>query len=280
MPAIERYLMVEVDYLQLSVVKQCALLSLQRSRFYYDATPETAENLVIMRWLDEQYYETPFYGVLRLTALLITAGFVINAKKVRRLMKLVGWQTIYQPPRTTLADKASYKYPYLLKGLSVTHSNQVWEVDITYLPMAKGFLYLYAVIDVHSRFIVGWDISNSMTAEWCATITMRALELHGKPEIINSDQGSQFTSAAHIDLLKKHKIKISMDGKGRAIDNIFIERFWRSIKYEDIYLKAYENGVALYHGVSSYMQFYNTKRLHQSLNYKTPEELYNAAVAA
>ena len=280
MPVVKRCLMVEVGNVQLSVVKQCKLLSLQRSRFYYDAMPETEENLGIMRWLDEQYFDTPFYGSLRLTALLVSAGYVVNVKKVRRLMKLVGWQTIYQHPRTTHTDKASYKYPYLLKGLSVTRRNQVWEVDITYLPMAKGFLYLYAVIDVHSRYIVGWDISNSMTAEWCSTITKEAILVHGKPEIINSDQGSQFSSEAHVNLLKRHEIKISMDGKGRAIDNIFIERFWRSIKYEDIYLKAYENGVALYHGVSNYMQFYNTKRLHQSLGYKTPETFYNPAVAA
>jgi len=280
MPAIERCLMVEANHEQLSVVKQCQLLSLQRSRFYYGPRAETAENLVIMRWLDEQYFDTPFYGVLRLTALLAAAGFVVNTKKVRRLMTLIGWRTLYQQPRTTIADKASYKYPYLLKGLTVTHRNQVWEVDITYLPMAKGFLYLYAVIDVYSRFVVGWGISNSMTAEWCSAITKEAIERHGKPGIINSGQGSQFTSEAHVELLKTYEIKISMDGKGRAIDNIFIERFWRSIKYEDIYLKAYENGVTLYHGVSKYMQFYNTKRLHQSLAYKTPEAFYYAAVAA
>lgn len=280
MPAIERCMMVEGYHEQLSIVKQCELLSLQRSRFYYEARPESAENLVIMRLVDEQYFYTPFYGVLRLTAFLITAGYNINAKKVRRLMKLVGWRTLYQQPRTTIADKTSYKYPYLLKGLSITQCNQVWEVDITYLPMAKGFLYLYAAIDVYSRFIVGWGVSNSMTAEWCATITKEAIERHGKPEIINSDQGSQFTSEAHVELLKSCEIKISMDGKGRAIDNIFIERFWRSIKYEDIYLKAYENGVTLYHGISNYMNFYNTKRLHQSLDYKTPESLYNTSVAA
>lgn len=280
MPTIERCLMVEASHGQLSVVKQCQLLSLQRSRFYYAPRAETAENLVIMRWLDEQYFDTPFYGVLRLTALLAAAGFVVNTKKVRRLMTLVGWRTLYQQPRTTIADKASYKYPYLLKGLAVTHRNQVWEVDITYLPMAKGFLYLYAVIDVYSRFVVGWGISNSMAAEWCSAITKEAIECHGKPGIINSDQGSQFTSEAHVELLKTYEIKISMDGTGRAIDNIFIERFWRSIKYEDIYLKAYENGVTLYHGVSKYMQFYNTKRLHKSLEYKTPEALYYAAAAA
>jgi len=280
MPAHLKCLMVEVKNKQLSVVKQCELLSLHRSRLYYEAKPETVGNLAIMRWLDEQYFETPFYGVLRLTALLVGAGYLVNAKKVRRLMKLVGWRTLYQQPRTTIADKASYKYPYLLKGLAITYRNQVWEVDITYLPMAKGFMYLYAVIDVHTRFIVGWGISNSMTAEWCSGITKEAIEAHGKPGIINSDQGRQFTAEVHIDLLKNNGIQISMDGKGRAIDNIFIERFWRSIKYEDIYLKAYENGLALYRGVGIYMHFYNTKRLHQSLDYRTPEALYKLIVAA
>ncbi|MBC7423673.1 MAG: DDE-type integrase/transposase/recombinase [Ferruginibacter sp.] len=165
MPAIERCLMADANLGQLNVVKQCQILSLQRSRFYYGPRAETAENLVIMRWLDEQYFDTPFYGVLRLTALLAAAGFVVNTKKVRRLMTFVGWRTLYQQPRTTIADKTSYKYPYLLKGLEITHSKQVWEVDITYLPMVKGFLYLYAVIDVYSRFVVGSGISNSMTAE-------------------------------------------------------------------------------------------------------------------
>ena len=233
-PITERCLLVEEKEEQLSVVRQCELLSLHRSRFYYEATPKTAGNLVILRWLDEQYFETPFYGALRLTALLNDSGYVVNVKRVRRLMKLVGWRTLYQQPRTTNADKASYKYPYLLKGLCITYANQVWEVDITYLPMAKGFMYLYAVIDVYTRFIVGWGISNSMTAQWCATITKEAIETYGKPHIINSDQGSQFTSEEHTALLKNHEINISMDGKGRAIDNIFIERFWRSIKYEDI----------------------------------------------
>lgn len=280
MPVAERCLLVEAADMRLSIAIQCGLLSLHRSRFYYGPTPETAENLAILRWLDEQYLEVPFYGVLRLTARLAKAGHIVNAKKTRRLMKLVGWRTIYQQPRTTHADKASYKYPYLLKGLAITHRNQVWEVDITYLPMAKGFMYLYAVIDVYSRFIVGWGISNSMTAEWCAGITKEAIEAHGEPQITNSDQGSQFTSDAHVTLLEGKGIKISMDGKGRAIDNIFIERFWRSIKYEDIYLKAYENGLTLYHGVSSYMLFYNTKRLHQNLGYNTPETMYYQARAA
>ena len=249
MPIQQRCLMVEVEKNDLSIVKQCELLSLHRSRYYYEPMAETAENLIIMRWLDQQYFDTPFYGVLRLQVLLVGLGYKINAKKIRRLMKLVGWRTLYQAPRTTIADKAAYKYPYLLKGLSITKQNQVWEIDITYLPMAKGFMYLYAIIDVYSRYIVAWSISNSMTAEWCASVTKEAIEAYGKPQIINSDQGSQFTSEVHVSLLKNNEIMISMDGKGRAIDNIYIERFWRSIKYENIYLHAYENGLTLYKAV-------------------------------
>lgn len=280
MPKDKRRLMVEPEYDGLSVVKQCELLSLNRSGFYYEPILESVENLTIMRWLDEQYFKTPYYGVLRLTALLSKTGYIANEKKVRRLMKLVGWQTLYQSPRTTISDKASYKYPYLLRELKIKHRNQVWEIDITYLPMAKGFMYLFAIIDVFTRFIVGWSISNSMTAEWCASITKEAIKTHGKPNIINSDQGSQFTSEVHIGLLKNNQIEISMDGKGRAIDNIYIERFWRSIKYEDIYLKSYEDGLSLFKGVSNYIRFYNTERLHQSLDYETPEVLYKLTKVA
>ena len=233
-----------------------------------------------MLWLDKQYFDTPFYGVLRLTTELQSLGYAVNSKRVRRLMKLVGWKTLYQAPRTTIADKASYKYPYLLKGMIFERANQVWEIDITYLPMARGFMYLFAIIDVYTRFIVGWGISNTMTAEWCTSITNEAILTHGKPEIINSDQGAQFTSEVHTKLLNDNEIRISMDGKGRAIDNIFIERFWRTIKYEDIYLKTYENGLSLYQGVEKYMHFYNTKRKHQSLNNKTPTVLYNQSRAA
>ena len=280
MPVSKRCLLIEPNSRYLSVVKQCELLSIHRSRYYYEPIAETAENLSIMLWLDKQYFDTPFYGVLRLRVELNDIGYTINEKRVRRLMKIVGWKTLYQQPRTTIADKASYKYPYLLKGIVFIKANQVWEIDITYLPMAKGFMYLFAIIDVYTRFIVGWGISNTMTAEWCASITNEAIITYGKPEIINSDQGSQFTSEVHIELLKKYEIKISMDGKGRAIDNIFIERFWRTIKYEDIYLKAYENGVSLYKGVEKYMHFYNTKRKHQNLNNLTPKVLYDQSMAA
>jgi len=279
MPVAKKCLFIEPGNIKISVLKQCAILSIHRSRYYYEPIAETAENLAMMLWMDKQYFETPFYGVLRLTAELIDIGYAVNQKRVRRLMKLIGWKTLYQQPRTTIADKASYKYPYLLKGVRFVRANQVWEIDITYLPMAKGFMYLFAIIDVYTRFIVGWDISNTMSAEWCASITEEAILAHGKPEIINSDQGSQFTSEVHTALLKKHEIQISMDGKGRAIDNIYIERFWRTIKYEDIYLKVYENGVSLYRGVERYMHFYNTKRKHQHLDNKTPKALYTQHVA-
>ena len=280
MPVAKRCLFIEAGNIKISVLKQCAILSIHRSRYYYEPKAETAENLAMMLWMDKQYFQTPFYGVLRLTAELIDIGYAVNQKRVRRLMKLIGWKTLYQQPRTTIADKASYKYPYLLKGVLFVRANQVWEIDITYLPMAKGFMYLFAIIDVCTRFIVGWDISNTMSAEWCASITEEAILAHGKPEIINSDQGSQFTSEVHTALLKKHGIQISMDGKGRAIDNIYIERFWRTIKYEDIYLKVYENGVSLYQGVERYMHFYNTKRKHQHLDNKIPKALYTQQVAA
>jgi putative transposase len=280
MPLTKRTLLIEANNSYLSIVKQCALLSINRSRYYYEPIAETSENLSIMLWLDKQYFETPFYGVLRLTVELNDIGYAVNIKRVRRLMKLVGWKTLYQQPRTTIADKASYKYPYVLKGMLFVKANQVWEIDITYLPMAKGFMYLFAIIDVYTRFIIGWGISNTMTAEWCASITKEAIINYGKPDIINSDQGSQFTSEVHTELLKKYEIQISMDGKGRAIDNIFIERFWRTIKYEDIYLKAYENGISLYKGVEKYMHFYNTKRKHQNLNNLTPKVLYTQGRAA
>ena len=275
MPLAKRCSFIEPNNMQLSIAKQCAFLSIHRSRYYYEPVAETAENLAIMLWLDKQYFSTPFYGVLRLTTELISLGYNVNNKRVRRLMKLVGWKTLYQEPRTTICDKASYKYPYLLKGMVFERVNQVWEIDITYLPMAKGFMYLFAIIDVYTRFIVGWSISNTMNAEWCASVTNEAIKTYGKPEIINSDQGSQFTSEVHTQLLKNNEIQISMDGKGRAIDNIFIERFWRTIKYEDIYLKTYENGLSLYKGVEKFMNFYNTKRKHQSLNDITPIVLYN-----
>ena len=177
---------------------------------------------------------------------MVVAGYIINRKRLRRLMKLQGWQTLYPVPRTTLINPAAYKYLYLLKSLKIATKNQVWAIDITYIPMKSGFIYLYTIIDVHTRYVAGWGISNTMTAEWCTEIVKDAIAIHGKPGIINSDQGSQFTNEVYTALLKANEIHISMDGKGRAIDNIFIERLWRTVKYEPIYLHVYEDGLSLF----------------------------------
>lgn len=267
-------MLLEKDHPQLSVVKQCDLLEVSRSGLYYQPVPESEENLSIMRVLDEQYLKTPFYGVERLLPLLVGLGYSINRKRLRRLMRLQGWQTLYPLPRTTKADPAAYKYPYLLKELQVSRNNQVWAIDITYVPMRRGFMYLCALIDLHSRYVVGWGVSNTMTAEWCTEIVREAIATHGKPEIINSDQGSQFSSEVYTTMLKDKGIQISMDGKGRAIDNIFIERLWRSVKYEHLYLHVCEDGLSLYKGLREYFSFYNGERRHQSLDYVTPESLY------
>lgn len=227
--------------------------------------------------LDEQYFKTPFYGVRRLTAWLQLQGYNINHKRVKRLMELMGWQTIYRKPNTSKPCKENRIYPYLLKGLTVNRPNQVWAMDITCVPMRKGFMYLCAVIDVHTRYVVNWSLSNTMTAEWCSDVIKEAMLQHGKPEIMNTDQGSQFTSEVFTKLLKENDIQISMDGKGRAIDNIFVERLWRTVKYEHIYLKVPDDGVQLYEGLNDYFCFYNNERLHQSLGYKTPDNCYQIA---
>lgn len=270
-------MMIETEHTGLSLSKQCELLTVGRSGLYYTPVSESEENLSIMRLLDEQYLKTPFYGVERLLVLLMVMGYSINRKRLRRLMKVMGWQTLYCTPRTTRTDPAAYKYPYLLRGLSIERKNQVWALDITYLPMKKGFMYLCAIIDIHTRYVVGWGVSNSMTAEWCSEIVSDAIARNGVPEIINSDQGSQFTSEVYLDLLKANDIQISMDGKGRAIDNIYIERLWRTVKYEHIYLHAYEDGLTLYKGLNEYFKFYNDERRHQSLKYETPLTLYQHA---
>jgi putative transposase len=269
--------MVESDHKNLSISNQINLLSIPKSSFYYVPVGESEHNLEIMRFMDEQYMKTPFYGALRLTAVLQLAGYPVNIKRIRRLMKLVNWQTIYRETKTTVSDKTHYKYPYLLRNMEIVKCNQVWAMDITYIPMKKGFMYLTAIIDLHSRYVVQWSLSNTMTAEWCTDVLKSAIEIHGKPEIFNTDQGSQFTSDKFINELKKNEIKISMDGKGRALDNIFVERLWRSVKYENVYLNVYENGLTLWTGLNEYFQFYNNKRLHQSLKYKTPKEVYELA---
>lgn len=271
--------MIDKETESISVVKQCELLEVSRSGLYYEPLKEREENLKVMRFLDEQYLRTPFYGVERLLVLLVVMGYRINRKRLRRLIKVMGWRTLYCAPRTTKADPAAYKYPYLLRGLKIECRNQVWAIDITYVPMKHGFMYLCAVIDVYSRYVVGWGVSNTMTAEWCTEIVAEAIERQGKPQIINSDQGSQFTSEAYIALLKKEEIQISMDGKGRALDNIFIERLWRTVKYEHIYLYVYEDGLSLYKGLQQYFTFYNGERRHQSLADETPLHVYGKVAA-
>jgi len=273
----KRISMVERNHPKLSIAEQCDVLNIHRSGLYYKPLPESNENLEIMSILDKQYFKTPFYGVLRLTAFLNNEGFRVNSKRVRRLMRLMNWRTIFREPRTTVCNKSDYKYPYLLRGLKVEKPNQVWSMDITYIPMRQGFMYLAAIIDLHSRYVINWSLSNSMTSEWCTEVVRDAIAKNGKPLIFNTDQGSQFTSEVFVNLLKNNEIQISMDGKGRALDNIFIERLWKSVKYENIYLNVYENGVDLYKGLTKYFRFYNYERIHQSLNYETPSKKYNFA---
>lgn len=275
----ERKKMVEPDNATLSVRRQLELVSIPRSSFYYVPKGESEENLEILRLLDEQYFKTPFYGVLRLTALLVGLGYKVSPKRVRRLMQIMDWKTIYREPKTTIGDKQHKKYPYLLRNLSIERCNHVWATDITYIPMKTGFMYLMAVIDLHSRCVLHWSLSNTMSAEWCAQVLQETIDKHGKPEIFNTDQGSQFTSDVFIKVLTDNEIKISMDGKGRALDNIFVERLWRSVKYEHIYLNVYEDGLSLWKGLEGYFRFYNQERPHQSLNYKTPAECYYTKAA-
>jgi putative transposase len=273
MSLLERRKMIE-DGHTLSVVSQAALLGLNRSGLYYRPVTVDKEDLVLMALLDKQYLKTPFYGYRKMTVFLQGEGYQVNHKRVRRLMRVMGIEAIYCRPNTSQPNKAHKIYPYLLKGLSITKANQVWATDITYVPMRKGFMYLMAIIDLYSRYVLEWSISNTMESEWCTETLKKALKKHGKPVLFNTDQGSQFTADLFVDVLLSHDIQPSMDGKGRAIDNIFIERLWRSVKYEDIYLKAYEDGWQLEQGMNNYFCFYNQERIHQSLKYQTPKNVY------
>ena len=248
--------------IDISLTRQCELLFIHRSGLYYKPVPESEQNLHLMRLLDEQYLNTPFYGIRRLTRWLSRLGHKVNHKRVDRLMKLMGWQTIYRKPNTSWKNKDHKVYPYLLKDLKIERANQAWGIDITYVPMRRGFMYLCAIIDLHTRYVVNWGVSNTMTAEWVCMLVEEAITMHGKPEIINSDQGSQFTSMEYTELLKSKEIQISMDGKGRAIDNIFIERLWKSVKYECVYLHVFDDGVQRYEGLNKYFHFYNFIILH------------------
>lgn len=253
--------------------RQCALVGLPRASFYYEPEPERKENLTLMRLLDEQYMKTPFYGIRRMKAWLATQGHQVNHKRVQRLLRLMGLEAIYQKPRLSLPGAGHQIYPYLLRGLKIERVNQVWSTDITYIRLHGGFVYLVAVIDWYSRYVLSWEVSVTLESEFCISALQRALDV-AKPEIFNTDQGVQFTSQAFTGILKEQEIAISMDGRGRALDNIFVERLWRSVKYEEVYLHDYEGPPQAIQGLGRYFKFYNGERLHQSLGYKTPEAVY------
>ncbi len=259
---------------KLSISQQCHLLSISRSSFYYKRRGESELNLKLMRLIDEQHLETPYYGSRQMARHLRREGYCVSRKRVRRLMKKMGLQAIYQRPKTSVPNKHHKIYPYLLRHLSVERPNQVWCTDITYIPMRKGYLYLVAVMDWHSRKVLSWRLSNTMDVHFCIEALEEAIEHYGCPEIFNSDQGSQFTSMDFTQVLKDANIRISMDGKGRWMDNVFIERLWRSLKYECIYLNAFETGSEVRAGIEGWVKRYNTYRPHSSLNDGTPDECY------
>jgi putative transposase len=265
--------MIDLNHPELSIRRQCDLLDLNRSTFYYQAATESPLNLALMRLLDEQYTKTPFYGWPKMTAYLQKLGYPINHKRVQRLMQVMGLQAVCPKPGTSKPAPDHKIYPYLLRNLPITRPNQVWSADITYVPMPQGFMYLVAVIDWFSRYVLAWQLSNSLEGQFCVQTLKQALQ-QGQPEIFNTDQGAQFTATAFTEVLEAAKIQISMDGRGRALDNIFVERLWRTVKYEDIYLKEYPTVPALSAGLSSYFPFYNDERFHQSLGYRTPAQVH------
>jgi len=255
-------------------------LGVNRSSFYYVPRGDGSYNEELMKLIDRQYTKTPFYGVPRIVHYLREQGHKVNPKRIRRLYRKMDLHAIGPRPNTSKPHKGEGHtiYPYLLRGMKVVRSNQVWAMDITYVPVGKGHMYLVAIIDLYSRFIVGWSLSNTMTAKWCKECLRTAIISHGEPEMLNTDQGSQFTSPLFTQYVGKHKnLKFSMDGKGRAIDNIFIERFWRTIKYEKLYLEPSDDGLELYEKIKDYMTFYNAERGHQSLGYKIPEKVFRPA---
>ena len=266
--------MVDPDHAALSITRQCGLLSIARSSFYYEGKGESPLNLRLMRRIDEQFLETPFYGSRQMTRWLLRQGARVSRKRVRRLMRLLGLEAIFQRPRTSQPHPAHRVYPYLLRDLPITRPNHVWCTDVTYIPLQRGFLYLVAVMDWASRKVLSWRLSNTLDASFCVEALHEALEHYGPPEIFNSDQGSQFTSGDFTDVLQEAGIRISMDGKGRWMDNVFIERLWRSLKYECVYLSEFATGSQARTGIGLWMDFYDRRRPHSALNDRTPQEAY------
>lgn len=258
----------------LPTARQCRLLELPRSTFYYRRKPLKERDLEMMRHIDEIHLAWPFYGSRRIMHELRGRGYRVGRGHVSKLMQLAGIRTIYHRPRTTIPDAKHKVYPYLLKGLDITQANHVWAADICYLPMARGYAYLVAIMDWASRKVLSWRLSNTMDASFCVEALEEATSRYGCPEIFNTDQGSQFTSDDFTDVLKDHDIRISMDGRGRWVDNVFVERLWRSVKYEEVYLKAYGSLSEARAGLADYFDFYNQKRRHQGLDYRTPDEVY------
>ena len=261
---------------KLSVTRQCKLVGVSRSSVYYRPVGQSGEDLELTSLIDRQYLDRPYYGSRRMSVYLKGQGHKVNRKRVQRLMRLMGIEALYRRPNTSKPSQQHKVYPYLLRGLDIDRVDQVWSSDITYIPMARGFIYLVVVMDWYSRCVLSWRLSNTLDADFCVDALEDALS-KGRPEIFNTDQGSQFTSEAFTGLLLNNGIRISMDGKGSYMDNIFVERLWRSVKYEEVYLKAYDNVREAKDSIDAYMEFYNSERPHQALGYRTPAQVYHAA---
>ena len=272
----QRRALIDREAPALPVSRQCRLLSVSRASVYRRPAEISAEDCTITALIDRQYLTRPYYGSRRIAAWLATQGYIVNRKRVRRLMRLAGLAAIYQRPNTSKPAPAHKIYPYRLGGISIERVNQVWCADVSYIPMAKGFLYLVVIMDWVSRAVLAWRLSNTLGAEFCVDALEDALARHGQPEIFNTDQGSQFTSDDFTGTLQNHAVTISMDGKGRYMDNIFVERLWRSLKYEEVYLNAYASVAEAKAGIGCWLDFYNEERQHQSLAYRTPREVYEA----
>jgi putative transposase len=265
--------LVEPEHPRISLRRQCALLGLARSGLYYRPVGESAEDMELVRLLNEQYTAAPFYGIRRMTAWLRSQGYAVNHKHVSRLLRTMGLEAIYAKPRLSRPAEGHTIYPYLLHGVRVNRSNQVWSADITYIRLHAGFIYLVAVMDWFSRYVLTWAVSNTMDVAFCLNALDRALA-QGQPEIFNTDQGAQFTAHEFTTRLKEGGIRISMDGRGRALDNVFVERLWRSVKYEEVYVRDYQSAWDARQGLARYFAFYNAERLHQALGYRTPAAVY------
>lgn len=266
--------MIDPQHPNLSVSRQCRLVGVPRSSFYFKPQPVKPEDLELMRMIDEQYLKTPFYGSRSMIKHFRRLGHKINRKRVQRLMRLMGIEAVYPKPRTSKPHPAHKIYPYLLRNLTIDRPNQVWAADITYIPLKRGFMYLVAVMDWYSRKVLAWRLSNTLDADFCVSVLEEAIRMYGCPDIFNTDQGSQFTSHAFTKTLKDNDIRISMDGRGNFRDNIFIERLWWTVKYQYLYLHAFNDGFELRQGLRDWFRFYNKERFHQSLDDKTPDEVY------